>query len=190
MLLRHRGRSSPASQAVQLCQRRAPRLRVLRWRVPAQPTWPCPGRTSPPATQNPPTPHFRSPSTVLPAGPLPHWLAGSVLGVPPPGGRRSGRCSRRPVVWPRFFGCEPLVLATTCGASRDSGAEVRGVGAARPEAAETRNWRRGRREGRAKATVDRAGAEEGGAWRAGLHARRRGDGIGGVVRASGEEGGA
>ena len=53
-----------------------------------------------------------------------------------------------------------MVLAT-CGASQDSWAEVRGVGAARLEAAETPNRRRGRREDRARAVVGGARAEEG-----------------------------
>lgn len=53
-----------------------------------------------------------------------------------------------------------MVLAT-CGASQDSWAEVRGVGAARLEAAETPNRRRGGREDRARAVVGGARAEAG-----------------------------
>lgn len=65
-----------------------------------------------------------------------------------------------------------MLLATTCGASRDSWAEVGGVGAARREAAETPNWRRaGRRTEpkpeRAGLKLRKGGAHGGGATPAG-----------------------
>lgn len=74
------------------------RLRVLPGLVPAQPTWPRPCRTSPPATHNPPPPHFRSPSTVLPAGPLSHWPAGGFLGFR----RAEGAAAAAVAAVPRF----------------------------------------------------------------------------------------
>lgn len=48
-----------------------------------------------------------------------------------------------------------MVLATTCGASGDSWAEVRGVRVARLEAAETPNWRRGRAGGLSQSSSGR-----------------------------------
>lgn len=98
-------------------------------------------RSSPPRQpQRRPHPHFLSCGAGLPAAPHSNWLAERFLRTRPFGGGHSGPSSRRPVVWPPSLDYEfSMLLATTCGASRDSWAEVRDVGAAGREEAETWN---------------------------------------------------